>query len=275
VKVEGLIAQYPNVFVLICIPSLSVSSLIEVSEYLIRNMAPIHFGSLVYDYQAIDVVGPLDLINSGSKALLKAITFFMPISDKIIDHAPEFIFHHIGVTLDPVHLLTGGHIVQPNTTVDDCPELDYLLIGGPSLEHFVLQPKMAEFIRNHVAAGKVVFSNCTGASVLASTGVLDGKNATINNIEYHWAKKTYPKVNWTKGKKWVIDGNIWTGSGAAAGMDMFSYWLKENFGMDVLTLATLGLDYEPRDIDGLFNVLPQRYDSKGNQISTHVFYGGE
>lgn len=235
-------------------------------------MAPhIHFGALVYDYQAIDVVGPLDLINSGSKSLLTAITTFMPISEEILNRAPEFVFHHIGVTLDPIKLLTGGHTVTPSTTVDDCPELDYLLVGGPNIVDFVLPPKMAEFIRKHVASGKVVFSNCTGAAVLASAGVLDGKKATINNIEYHWVKERYPNVNWTKEKKWVIDGNIWTGSGAAAGMDMISYWLKENFGLDILTLATLGLDYEPRDIDGVFTVLPQRYDEKGSKISTHIF----
>ncbi|RFU29495.1 hypothetical protein B7463_g6822, partial [Scytalidium lignicola] len=234
-------------------------------------MAQIHFGSLVYDYQAIDMVGPFDLLNSGSKTILKALTTFIPISDEVIDRAPDFVFHHIGITLDPVPLLTSGLVLKPTNTVDDCPELDYLLIAGPSLVDFKTPPKYAEFIRKHVAAGKVVFTNCTGAAVLASTGVLDGKNATINNIEYHWTKKMYPKVNWTKDKKWVIDGNIWTGSGAAAGMDMFAYWLKEKFGLDILILATAGIDYEPRNIDGLFNVLPQRYDAKGKHISTHVF----
>ncbi len=234
-------------------------------------MAPIHFGSLVYNYQAIDVIGPFDLLNSGSKDTLRALKTFIPISDEQVDRAPEFVFHHIGITLDPVSLLTSGLVLKPTTTVDDCPPLDYLLVGGPSLEGFETPPEVAKFIRKHVASGKVVFSNCTGAGVLASTGVLDGKNATINNVEFHWTKQLYPKVKWTKDKKWVIDGNIWTGGGAAAGMDMFSYWLKENFGMDILILATSGLDYEPRDIDGLFTVLPQRYDAKGKHISTHVF----
>lgn len=234
-------------------------------------MAPIHFGALLYNYQAIDVIGPLDLLNSGSKPLLKALRTFMPISDSLLSRAPEFIFHHIGLTLDPVTLLTSNLVIQPTTTVHDCPELDYLLVGGPSLEHFSTPPEIAAFIRKHVAAGKTVFSNCTGAGVLAAAGVLDGKQATVNNIEYQWLKERYPKVRWTKEKKWVVDGKIWTGSGAAAGMDMFACWMREEFGMDVMVLATMGLDYEPRDVDGLFNVLPQRYDAEGKQISTHVF----
>lgn len=111
---------------------------------------------------------------------------------------------------------------------------------------------------------------CTGAFVAALAGVLDGKNATINHVEYEWVKKRFPQVKWTM-EQWVVDGNIWTGSGAVAGMDMVSHWIKENYGLDVLTAGALGLDFEPRDVDGLFTVLPKRYDANGKQISTHVY----
>ncbi|KAF4974863.1 hypothetical protein FDECE_18625 [Fusarium decemcellulare] len=84
-------------------------------------------------------------------------------------------------------------------------------------------------------------------------------------------KKKYPNVKWTNDKKWVVDGNIWTGGGAVAGMDMFSYWLKENFGLDVLTQGASFLDYEPRDIDGVLDVIPKRYDESGKQLPTHEF----
>ncbi|KAH8691164.1 class I glutamine amidotransferase-like protein [Talaromyces proteolyticus] len=233
-------------------------------------MAPIHIGSLVYDYQAMDVIGPFDLIGSGGRFILEAVSFFTEIDKKLINRAPEFAFHHIGETLDPLPLLTSSLIVKPTDTLETCPELDYLLVGGPNLKDFKLSPRYAEFIRRHVAAGKIVFTTCTGAAVLASTGVLDGKNATINNLEYEWATKAYPKVKWTKEKKWVVDGNIWTGSGAVAGMDMFAHWFKESFGFDMLIEAAKGLDYEPRDINGLFKVFPPRYDENGKQLSTLV-----
>lgn len=233
-------------------------------------MAPIHFGSLVYDYQAIDVIGPFDLLGSGGRIILDAVSFYTKMDRKLIERAPEFVFHHIGETLDPHPLLTSSLTIKPTDTLDDCPELDYLLVGGPDLKDFKLPPRYAEFIRRHVAAGKIVFTTCTGAGVLASTGVLDGKRATINNVEYEWTRKQWPKVKWTKEKKWVVDGNIWTGSGAVAGMDMFAHWFKENFGLDVLMEGCKGLDYEPRDIDGLFKVFPKRYDENGKQLSTLV-----
>jgi transcriptional regulator GlxA family with amidase domain len=233
-------------------------------------MAALNFGSLVYDYQAIDVVGPTDLLNSSSKALAKELAKYIPVENEIFQKAPDFNFHHIGLTLEPVHLLTSNLTIVPTTTVDDCPELDFLLLGGSDpKESLQLPDKYADFIRRHVAAGKVLFSTCTGAAVVAATGVLDGKRATVNNIEYDWLRKNYPRVKWTKDTKWVVDGNIWTASGAVAGMDMFAHWLQENYGLKVLTLGALGLDYEPRDADGMFTVLPKRYDEHGQQIATH------
>ncbi|KAI3333156.1 class I glutamine amidotransferase-like protein [Ustulina deusta] len=234
-------------------------------------MAPITFGALVYNYQAMDVLGPTDLPNSSSQELLNALKVYAPMDESTISRAPQVIFHHIGLTREPVALLSSHVTIVPTTTVDECPELDCLLLGGPNPVDFQLHPKYAEFIRRHVAAGKLLFTTCTGAFVAASAGVLDGKNATINHIEFEWVKKRFPQVKWTMEKQWVVDGNLWTGSGAVAGMDMMAHWIKESFGLEVMTAGALGLDFEPRDIDGLLTILPKRYDASGNQISTHVY----
>ncbi|KAJ5869295.1 DJ-1 domain InhA-type [Penicillium solitum] len=234
--------------------------------------APIHLGILVYDYQAIDIVGPIDLLHSANSRFLEVSKMFGPINDDAISQAPDFVFHHVGITKDPFRLSTSAITLSPNTTVDDCPELDIILLGGPSPEGFKLHLKYIELIRQHISTGKLLFTTCTGSAVLASTGLLDGKNATINHAGYKWAKKNYPVVNWTKEKKWVVDGNIWTAAGAVAGMDMVACWLKEQFGLEVLTYAARNLDYEPRGVDGVSLVIPRRYDEWGRQISTHEFF---
>ncbi|KAJ6113862.1 class I glutamine amidotransferase-like protein [Penicillium sp. IBT 18751x] len=234
-------------------------------------MAPIHVGALLFDYQVIDVIGPFDLLNSASKTLMEGINTYAPVDPKILEKAPELVFHHIGETMAPVRVLTSSVTIVPTVAVDDVPELDILIVGGDSPGKSNLPPKLQDLIRRHTASGKLLFTICTGASVVAATGILDGRRATVNNLEYNWVKKRYPNVKWTKEKKWIIDDNIWTGSGAVAGMDMVAHWIKETFGLDVLIQAALSLDYEPRDVDGLFNVLPQRYDSAGNKVSTHVF----
>jgi transcriptional regulator GlxA family with amidase domain len=234
-------------------------------------MAPVNFGVLAFAYQVIDASGPIDLLCSANQSALQTIQEYVPISDDVISRAPQFLFHHIGVTRDPVALGTSQMTILPTTTVDECPELDILLVPGPHLSSFTLDPKHASFIRNHVAAGKLLFTTCTGAGVVASTGVLDGRRATVNNVEYDWVRRRWPKVNWTKEKKWIVDANVWTGSGAVAAMDMVAYWLKENYGLDIMIQAAATLDFEPRDEDGMFSVLPERFDATGKRISTHVF----
>lgn len=234
-------------------------------------MAPIHFGCPLYDYQAIDVLGSTDLLNSCTKPYIKALSPLTSATEETISRAPEFVFHHIGATREPVFLGSSGITIVPTTTVDECPELDYLLVGGPDPVNFKLHPKLVELIQRHAAAGKPIFTTCTGAAVVASTGVLDGKSATINNVAYHLMKKIYPQVKWTIEKKWVVDGNVWTAGGAVAGMDMFSHWIAEKFGSDILAHGASLLDFEPRDIDGILNVIPKRYDESGKQLFTHAF----
>lgn len=235
-------------------------------------MAPIKVGTLVFEWQALDVFGPFDLLNSVSKPILGYTNgHITSIGQHCVDRAPEFVFHHIGETMDPVTLLTNQFVIKPTITVDECPELDILLIGGTIPETHKFSAKFTEFIKRHNAAGKTIFTTCTGASHLASTGVLDGRNATVNNVEYNWIVNNFPKVKWSKDKKWVVDGNIWTGGGASSGMDMIAHWIKEQWGLDMLIAAAKNLDFEPRDIDGLYTVFPKRYNDKGQQISTLDF----
>lgn len=234
-------------------------------------MAPIRVGCPVYDYQAIDVIGPTDLLNSAGKEFAEIARRMGMLDDEIVAHAPELVFHHIGVTREPVPLFSSKITMVPTTTVDECPELDILFLGGPDPSTFELHPKFADLVRRHVAAGKLLFTNCTGGAVAASTGILDGREATLNHAWLDFARERYPKVRWTGEKKWAIDGNIWTAAGAVAGMDMMSYYIQEHISMDSLKLATMNLDFEPRDVNGLFTVLPKRYDANGKQIATHEF----
>lgn len=182
-------------------------------------MAPIQFGVLMIEYQALDAVGPLDILSSISKTLISPYEAIgLPGTADLSEEALDITFHHINTTLDPVQL-TAGIKILPTTTCDTCPPLDILLIGGPDPFTFKLNERFAEFIKAHVAAGKTVFTTCTGAWAIASTGVLDGKNATTNHGAVDLAIQQYPNVKWTKEKQWVVDGNFWTAGGACAGMD--------------------------------------------------------
>ena len=92
-------------------------------------MAPIQFGVLQIPNQVLDVVGPVDVLCSSSNPYLKTLEP-LGVAAEVADRGFEIDFHYIGLTIDPqVHF--GNYSVNPSTTVDACPRLDYLLVGGP------------------------------------------------------------------------------------------------------------------------------------------------
>jgi transcriptional regulator GlxA family with amidase domain len=220
-------------------------------------MAPIQFGVLMVEYQTLDAVGPLDILSSCSKRLISGYEEAgLPGFDGVTAKAIDIDFHHIGETLQPLELTAGVKVV-PSVTCDTCPPLDFLLIGGPDPLTFKISPRFTEFVQKHVAAGKGLFTTCTGAIVAAQAGVLEGKTATINHGALEMMPKMAPNVKWVK-KQWVVDGNIWTSGGALAGMDMFAHWVIENYGLELAKLGLEALDFEPRDINGGL-VLPRQH----------------
>lgn len=58
--------------------------------------------------------------------------------------------------MEPV-FLTAGFSVNPTTTVEKCPPLDYLLVGGPDPSENHLTPEFVTLLKEHVAAGKGLF----------------------------------------------------------------------------------------------------------------------
>ena len=210
-------------------------------------MAPIQFGILMVEYQMMDVAGPLDVLSSSSKGYISGIEQASgQTSSSIAEKGIEIEFHHIGETLEPV-TLTGNFRSQPTTTIDTCPKLDYLLIGGTSLE-YRLSPSFVKFLQKRIKDVKILFATCTGGFLLAQAGVIDGRHATTNHEVLPAVEKMYPQVKWAK-RQWVVDGNLWTAGGACAGMDMFAHWVITNYGMDVAKIGFSALDYEPRDIN--------------------------
>lgn len=67
-----------------------------------------------------------------------------------------------------------------------------------------------DFIKKAAPQSKYVLTVCTGASIAARAGLLDGKRATTNKRAWAFVTGTGPLVKWVAVARWVIDGNIWS-----------------------------------------------------------------
>ncbi|KAI5851749.1 class I glutamine amidotransferase-like protein [Morchella snyderi] len=181
---------------------------------------PVNFGVLVFPgFQALDVFGPLDTLNMLS-------TLF------------RTNLHIIAETLDPVSTkprspamnTTGsnfGESIVPTHTFATAPALDYIKATFPTL--------------------KYLLTVCTGSALAASTGILDGKNATSNKAAWVWATGQGPNVNWVPRARWTVDGNVWTTSGVAAGMDGTFAFVREVYGEAAFKRIRDLVEYMPQE----------------------------
>ncbi len=124
-----------------------------------------------------------------------------------------------------------GLRMRPEVGLAACPRLDLLLVpGGPGARtHARQNPAILEFIRRHEGS---VASVCTGALVLASAGLLDGRRATT-----HWSAldllRATPGVHVEEGMRMVFDGRIASAAGVSAGIDLSLALVERNWGAEL------------------------------------------
>ena len=76
-----------------------------------------------------------------------------------------------------------------------------------------------DWIRNHAGPRTTVLSICIGGSILADTGLLDGRTATDNVGAMGDAISKHPAVTWVPNVRWYDDGNMVESTTLTSGID--------------------------------------------------------
>lgn len=104
----------------------------------------------------------------------------------------------------------------PHHSLDDAPAPDIIVMGAQSrADH----PAKIAWIQQHAPQAKVVMSVCTGAFLLARTGLLDGKRATTHHEYFDGFAELFPKVELVRGRRFVDNGKFITAGGLTSGID--------------------------------------------------------
>ncbi|KAK2594469.1 hypothetical protein QQS21_007815 [Conoideocrella luteorostrata] len=190
----------------------------------VADSPPTHYGVILFPgFQALDVFGSVDILN-------------------VLSNTAPVRFSIIAATLDPVSTKVDdptsqaiGQSVVPTHTFDNPPEdLEVLLVpGGKGTWELKSTERIVEFLRVTYPKLRYLLTVCTGSSLAARAGVLDGKRATSNKLRLERVMSVGEKVNWVAKARWVTDGNIWTSSGISAGIDMMYAFVSEVYGSDV------------------------------------------
>ncbi len=134
---------------------------------------------------------------------------------------------------------------MPDDVWETPERIDIVLVpGGMGTRTEVGNQRLLEAVRKKASAAEYVTSVCTGAAVLAKAGILDGKRATSNKWAFAWVKEQGPNTIWVPQARWVVDGNVITSGGVAAGMDMALGLVALLYGEERAARFASGLEYD-------------------------------
>ncbi len=128
----------------------------------------------------------------------------------------------------------NGLPVMAEASIEDCHEdVDTLLIPGGVDPRVANDSALLGWLREMANRVRRLGSVCTGAFILASAGLLEGRTATTHWQECCEFARQFPGVHLDPDRIYVQDGNVYTSAGVTAGMDLALALVEEDLGHDL------------------------------------------
>ena len=143
---------------------------------------------------------------------------------------PCYEIHTIGVTSDRFCTETGL-LFQAQHSLNAAPELETIVIaGGRGALRTEVADKISVWILNRINETHRLGAVGTGVSVLAATGLLNGREVTT-----HWRfardlARRFPRLKIDHRKSFVRDGPYYTTTGLAGGISLALAMIQEDYG---------------------------------------------
>jgi len=150
-----------------------------------------------------------------------------------------FRLYTVSGTTEMVRASSGLNI-KPDYTFKSAPTPKVIVIpaqdGGSD--------EMLAWIRNSSKTADVTMSVCTGAYILARTGLLSGKSATTHHGAYKEFAAEFPDIHVQRGARFVESGNLATAGGLSSGIDLALRVVERYFGQEVATKTAFQMEYQ-------------------------------
>lgn len=132
-----------------------------------------------------------------------------------------------------VEFYDGLFTVKPHTHISSIAKTDLIII--PSLNHnyqkaIKVNQLLVDWIAQQYKQGAEVASICTGAFMLAATGLLDGRNCSTHWSAANHFRTMFPNVNLQADKLITDEYGIYTNGGAYSFLNLVIYLVEKYFG---------------------------------------------
>jgi transcriptional regulator GlxA family with amidase domain len=152
---------------------------------------------------------------------------------------------------DPFHLYTVAETTKPIQASGGMKLLpDYTFQTAPAPKVIVIPAQggrsqaTLEWIRKSATTADVTMSVCTGAFLLARTGLLSGKAATTHHASFKTFAREFPDIQLKRGARFVENGNVATAGGLSSGIDLALRVVERYFGGEIATQTAFQMEYQ-------------------------------
>ena len=132
---------------------------------------------------------------------------------------------------------------------------------------------LVAFARHALKASRRVAAPCTGAFILAESGLLDGRRATTHWVFARQLRERFPEVRVEEDRIFIVDGSVWTSAGMTASIDLALAMIEKDHGEDIARQVARKLVVYQRRAGGQsqFSALLD-LDPKSDRIQKSVNY---
>jgi transcriptional regulator GlxA family with amidase domain len=168
--------------------------------------------------QLLDVTGPFQVFASAND-LVREAGGQPPYDLRVVAQSGAQVMASAGLQLSTRPLPLAGAAVDT-----------LMVAGGQGVEAAAADPVIIEWLQMRATRARRIASVCTGAFLLAASGLLDGRRAAT-----HWSycaelARRFPKVRVESDPIFVHDGLIWSSAGVTAGIDLALALVEEDLG---------------------------------------------
>jgi len=150
-------------------------------------------------------------------------------------------------TANKGHLQARGgiEVVSPRLGIRALRKADTILIPGWTGPDVDPPKELLGELRNAHRRGARLVSFCSGAFVVAATGLLDGKSATTHWRYADYLAKRFPSIRVKPDVLYVDEDSILTAAGSAAAIDLSLHVVRKDFGTKIANNIARRLVIQP------------------------------
>jgi putative intracellular protease/amidase len=158
-----------------------------------------------------------------------------------------FNVYSVSVDGKPLECNVTGAIlnkITPDYAMDNAPLPDVVIFPGGGTGPIAKNQSVINWVKDRAAHGTFLMSVCTGASVLANTGLLEGKNITTWYGFIPALQASHPELKVLENTRFVDNGIYLTTAGVSAGIDGALHLVSRIKGLDVAKATARYMEYD-------------------------------